>query len=73
MVVEKTYLFLHFPVNLKVSSFDLILCLEYLMKILQFVSVPQDEVVSKPIAAVPSTATTASKSMNYFTNFFFSN
>lgn len=47
--------------NLKVSSFDLILCVEFLMKILQFVSVPQDESVSKPIAPGPTT-TTVSKS-----------
>ncbi|XP_037042887.1 vacuolar protein sorting-associated protein 13-like, partial [Bradysia coprophila] len=44
-------------VNLKVSSFDLILCLEYLMKILQFVSVPEDE--SAPKAIAPGPATTA--------------
>lgn len=36
--------------NLKVSSFDLILSLEFLMKLAQFVSVPQDPSV-KPIAA----------------------
>lgn len=34
--------------NLKVSSFDLILSLEFLLKLAQFVSVPQD-VAGKPI------------------------
>lgn len=57
---------LSLPVNLKVSSFDLILCLEYLMKILQFVSVPEDESAPKPIASgptttVPTTAVSKSK------------
>lgn len=45
--------------NLKVSSFDLILSLEYLLKIAQFVTIPDDS-TSKPIAAATSAATTAS-------------
>lgn len=36
--------------NLKVSSFDLILSLEFLMKLAQFVYVPQDP-LAKPTAA----------------------
>lgn len=42
--------------NLKVSSFDLILSLEFLLKIAQFVTVPQD---AKPVGA-PTTASTTS-------------
>lgn len=42
--------------NLKVSSFDLILSLEFLLKIAQFVTVPQDV---KPVGA-PTTASTTS-------------
>lgn len=45
-----------FFANLKVSSFDLILSLEFLMKIAQFVTVPQD---GKPVAAAPTTITTS--------------
>lgn len=42
--------------NLKVSSFDLILSLEFLLKIAQFVTVPQD---AKPVAAPVTTTTTS--------------
>lgn len=59
---DRTRLNFYLSVNLKVSSFDLILCLEYLMKILQFVSVPEDESASKPITPNPAATTTVSKS-----------
>lgn len=42
--------------NLKVSSFDLILSLEFLLKIAQFVTVPEDK---KPVTASIATTTTA--------------
>lgn len=41
--------------NLKVSSFDLILSLEFLMKLAQFVSIPQD-LSAKPFAANNATS-----------------
>lgn len=48
--------------NLKVSSFDLILSLEFLLKLAQFVTVPDE---SKPstsgTTAVPATTVTAAK------------
>lgn len=42
--------------NLKVSSFDLILSLEFLLKIAQFVTVPDD---GKPVVAPTTTSTTS--------------
>lgn len=44
--------------NLKVSSFDLILSLEFLMKLAQFVCVPQDP-LAKPIAANNATSSSS--------------
>lgn len=44
--------------NLKVSSFDLILSLEFLLKIAQFVTVPQD---LQAVAAPAATATAVAK------------
>lgn len=41
--------------NLKVSSFDLILSLEFLLKIAQFVTVPQE---AKPLATAPTISST---------------
>lgn len=57
--------------NLKVSSFDLILSLEFLLKIAQFVTVPED---SKSLAAPAPTATASTivKRKFIFINFFFS-
>lgn len=53
--------------NLKVSSFDLILSLEYLLKIAQFVTIPDE---SKPAAASSTTATStttvAKRTLTYF-------
>lgn len=54
--------------NLKVSSFDLILSLEFLMKLAQFVSVPQDP-SAKPIVASNVTSS-SSKGMSNISLFF---
>lgn len=48
--------------NLKVSSFDLILSLEFLLKIAQFLTLPEDVTTPpKPVAAPTSSAATKSK------------
>lgn len=58
--------------NLKVSSFDLILSLEFLLKIAQFVTVPDD---GKPVIAPTATTTAAAaakrKMIMAFYQFFF--
>lgn len=52
--------------NLKVSSFDLILSLEFLLKIAQFVTVPEDaKSAATPALAPTSTATAVSKRKFY--------
>lgn len=51
--------------NLKVSSFDLILSLEFLLKLAQFVSVPQDPNV-KPINTNAVTNTSSKRKFLYF-------
>lgn len=65
---RKRRFFFIFLVNLKVSSFDLILCLEYLMKILQFVSVPEDESVANTKPG-PASTTVVAKSKFWFFSF----
>lgn len=52
--------------NLKVSSFDLILSLEFLMKIAQFVTVPDD---GKPTAAPIPLASSAVAKRKHLTTF----
>lgn len=47
--------------NLKVSSFDLILSLEFLLKIAQFVTVPQDTKSASASIPLASTSTTAAR------------
>lgn len=54
--------------NLKVSSFDLILSLEFLLKITQFVTVPEDSKSSTSAAAPgPMTSSTIAKRMFFST------
>lgn len=52
--------------NLKVSSFDLILSLEFLLKIAQFVTVPEDsKSAATPALAPTSTASAVAKRKFY--------
>lgn len=46
---------------MKVSSFDLILSLEFLLKIAQFVTVPEEQSVEKPITATTATQSASAK------------
>lgn len=52
--------------NLKVSSFDLILSLEFLLKLAQFVTIPDDtKPASGATAAVASTTTVAKRMFQF--------
>lgn len=50
-----------YAANLKVSSFDLILSLEYLLKIAQFVTVPEEASAEKPITTTTAAQSSAAK------------
>lgn len=58
--------------NLKVSSFDLILSLEFLLKLAQFISVPDDvkSINSGPVPTTTNTSSNTAKRNRFYFNFF---
>lgn len=55
--------FVSFAANLKVSSFDLILSLEFLLKIVEFVTIPEDSVAKPVVNSSAVNVPTASKAI----------
>lgn len=59
----------YFAANLKVSSFDLILSLEFLLKIAQFMAVPEDPNAPKQTPVVVKTVKRKTNENKYLETF----